>query len=155
MNGRIARHRLLMGLLALGTCFVAVPSPALSGESQPVLSGQGQNGSGESIAPPPAETPAAVPGSAPGMMIHVDPKTGAILKGPAPGSVPFQMSPELQNALSTSHQGLAEVPSPAPGGGVKVDLQGRFRSPLVGTVDADGNVKIQHLHEMPQSDEKK
>jgi len=34
-----------------------------------------------------------------------------------------------------------------PGGGVKVDLQGRFRSPLIATVGADGKLKTQHLGE--------
>ena len=45
-----------------------------------------------------------------------------------------------------------EVPSSVPGGGVKVDLQGRFQSPLVGTIDADGKVKMQHLDEPHESD---
>ena len=144
-----------MGLVAVGACFAGGLQPAFAGESQPVLSGQPQEGSGDSGAAQAAEKPAAVPGSAPGMMIHIDPKTGAFLKEPAPGSVPLLLTPELQNALSTSHQGLIAVPSRVPGGGVKLDLQGRFRSPMVGTVDADGNVKIQHLHEMPKPDDKK
>jgi hypothetical protein len=83
------------------------------------------------------------------MTIHIDPQTGALLEGPAPGSVPLQMTPDLQNALSTSHQGLVEVPSTVPGGGVMVDLQGRFLSPLVGTIDSSGKLKIQHLHRPP------
>ena len=92
---------------------------------------------------------------APGMIIHIDPQTGAILEGPAPGSVPMQMTPDLANALSTSHQGLQETPSPVLGGGVIVDLQGRFLSPLVGTIDADGNLKIQHLHRPPAAGDAK
>jgi hypothetical protein len=42
-----------------------------------------------------------------------------------------------------------------PGGGVKVDLQGRFQSPLFAITDANGKVKMQHLHEMPGADDKK
>ena len=83
------------------------------------------------------------------MIIYIDPQTGAILNEPAPGTVPFQVTPELQNALSTSHQGLVETPTA--GGGVKVDLQGRFQSPLAATIDANGNLRIQHLHEMPEA----
>jgi hypothetical protein len=86
-----------------------------------------------------------------GMTIHIDPQTGAILEGPAPGSVPMQMSPDLMNALSTSHAGLLEVPSHVPGGGVIVDLQGRFQNPLIGTIDSSGKLKVQHLHRAPGS----
>jgi hypothetical protein len=93
--------------------------------------------------------PAAVKGSAQGMTIHIDPKTGAILREPAPGSVPLQLSPQLGNAVSTSHQGLVESPITAPGGGVQVDLQGRFQHPLVVTIDEHGKMKMHHLHETP------
>lgn len=87
------------------------------------------------------------------MMIHIDPRTGALLREAAPGSVPLQLTPQLRNAFSTSHQGLAEVPIAAPGVGVKVDLQGRFQSPLIATTDASGNLKIQHLGEMSGADD--
>ena len=93
--------------------------------------------------------PAAAADGVGGMTIHVDPKTGAILKESAPGSVPLQLSPQLRNALSTSHRGLVETLSAKPGGGVKIDLQGRFQSPLVVTIDADGEMKLQHLEETP------
>jgi hypothetical protein len=84
------------------------------------------------------------------MKIYIDPQIGAILREPAPGTAPLQLSPELRNALSTSHQGLVEAPSSVPGGGVKVDLQGRFQSPLVVTIDSSGKVKMQHLGEPPE-----
>jgi hypothetical protein len=90
--------------------------------------------------------PQAVTG---GMTIYIDPQTGTILRQPAPGSVPLQIGPELRNALSTSHQGLFETPSAAPDGGVKVDLQGRFQSPLIVTIDGEGTTRIQHLGETP------
>jgi hypothetical protein len=89
------------------------------------------------------------------MVIYIDPQTGAIRNTPTPGTVPVQLTPQLQNALSTSHQGLTESPNPVPGGGVKVDLQGRFQSPLVATIDANGKLKVQHLHEMPESGNQK
>ena len=119
-----------MILLVAAGGFAAAPHPALSEESQ-------------------------TSGDAAGMVIHVDPKTGAILKEPAPGSVPIQLTPQLRNALSTSHQGLVETPSSVPGGGVRLDLQGRFQNPLFVTIDADGKVKIQHLPEPPESSDKK
>ena len=113
-------------------------------------------GSFVSAAPLTAEPPSsAVPGVVAGMTIHVDPKTGAILKEPAPGSVPLQLTPQLRNALSTSHQGLVEAPADVPGGGVKLDLQGRFQSPAIVTTDPDGKVRMQHLHPTPEPADKK
>jgi hypothetical protein len=121
-------HRVLIGRLAACACLLLGAA----------LASADSLGSGKD---PQGATPAPA-----GMTIHVDPQTGAILDAPAPGSVPMQLSPALQNALSTSHQGLQEVPSPVMGGGVMIDLQGRFLSPLIGTIDADGNLRIQHLH---------
>ena len=132
MKGRTHRprvtRRLLTGLLVAGACFAVAAPPAFSGDGQPAASG---------------------------MVIYIDPQTGAILKESAPGTVPLQLTPELQNALSTSDQGLVESPISVHGGGVKVDLQGRFRSPLFATTDANGKVTIHHLHETPEPGEKK
>jgi hypothetical protein len=134
-----------MGLLALVAWLVMAVQPAFPEESQSASPGQTQTGSNAGA----SQSPAAVPQGASGMIIYVDPQTGAILHEPAPGTVPLQLTPELQNALSTSHEGLVETP--AAGGGVKLDLQGRFQNPLVGTIDASGKLRIQHLHEMPES----
>jgi hypothetical protein len=121
------RQGLFVGLLVVAACSVAVvTSPVFPGERQP-----------------------AVTDGAAGMTIYIDPQTGAILKEPAPGTVPLQLTPQLRNALSTSHQGLAETPSAVPGGGIKLDLQGRFQNPLFVTIDAAGKLKMQHLGETP------
>ena len=90
----------------------------------------------------------------PGMRVYIDPKTGEFTK-PPPGVAPTEVSPSLKDALSTSSEGLVETPSPAPGGGVMIDLQGRFRSPLTATRDAEGKLKIQHQPRPSESSEKK
>ena len=64
--------------------------------------------------------------------VEVDPRTGRIVepteeKAPVPGA-----------DLSTSDQGLVE--RAAPGGGVGVRLEGRFRANLRVTRDADGRL---------------
>lgn len=151
---RVTR-RLLGSLLGAAACFAVAAQPAFPADAQPAPSGPTQTGPGASIPQPPAEKPAAVPAGGDGMTVYIDPQTGAFLKEPAPGHVPLQLSPQLQDAVSTSHEGLVETPSPVPGGGVKVDLKGRFQSPLFGTIDADGKVKLQHLHETPASGDKK
>jgi hypothetical protein len=89
------------------------------------------------------------------MMIYLDPQTGAILKEPPPGSVPLPLSERERNALSTSHDGLVQVPSALPGGGVKIDLQGRFQKPLVATVDANGKFKTQRSGAPPNAGDQK
>lgn len=104
---------------------------------------------------PLAGKPVTAPERAAGMTIYLDPQTGRFLKEPAPGTEVLVLTPQLQNALSTSHEGLVETPSEAPGGGVKLDLQGRFQNPLVVTIDADGKVKMQHLDETSKSGDKK
>jgi hypothetical protein len=138
-------------LLGVGAGLIVAVHPAFPEESQSVLSGQPQTGSGTSAPQPPAEKPAAVPEGASGMIIYINPQTGELRKDPAPGTVPLQLSPAERNAFSTSHQGLVEAPSSVPGGGVKLDLQGRFRSPLAVTIDPDGKVKMHHLGEPPES----
>ena len=127
MKGSALGQGLFVSLLVVAGSFAVVARPVFSGEN----------------------TPAAVPEGAAGMTIHVDPQTGAILKEPAPGAVPLQLTPQLRNSLSTSHQGLVEAPSAAAGGGIKLDLQGRFQNPLIVTIDANGKLNTQHLDETP------
>jgi len=155
--------RRLLTSLAIASCIVmavrpgfaeAVPPPASPGYPL-AASGQTHVGSGATIPQPLADEPAVSPQGAAGMTVYIDPQTGAILSAPAPGTVPLQVTPELRNALSTSHQGLVQVPSSVPGGGVKLDLQGRFQSPLIVATDADGTVKMRHLGEVHESSDPK
>ena len=89
------------------------------------------------------------------MMVHLHPQTGAILKEPPTGTMPLPLSERERNALSTSNDGLAQVPSALPGGCVKLDLKGRFQKPLVATVDADGNFKTQRSGAPPPARDQK
>jgi len=125
-NGKQVTRGLLTSLLGVAACFVAVPL------------GHTQTGAETSVAQSPT------PSGTAGWKVYVDPQTGVIRDGPAPGTVPPPSSPQEQNASSTSSEGLVQVPSPVPGGGVGMDLQGRFQSRLIGTIGADGKVKIHH-----------
>lgn len=150
--GKQIARGLLTSLFSVAACFVTVGS-VFPAEDSPAPSGQTQTGAGTSV--PPAAKPEAAPEGAAGLRVYVDPQTGAIRREPAPGTVPLPLSPQEQRAFSTSHEGLVEVPNPGPGGGVKVDLQGRFRSPLIGTIDANGKLWMQHLDETPDSHDQK
>lgn len=130
--------QLLIGVFGVAACLALAGGPSF---------GQTQT--------PPAEKPAAAPEGTGGMRVYIDPQTGAISPDPAPATPPSAATERERNASSTSHQGLVEVPSSEPGGGVQVDLQGRFQSPLVGTMDADGKVRTRHLNRLPEPEDKR
>ncbi len=88
------------------------------------------------LADPSGAPSQTVPAARAGQWIHVDPQTGARTGAPADARAATAADP----AFSTSHDGLVE--RPAPGGGVTVDLQGRFRSAVIATVGADGKVDV-------------
>jgi hypothetical protein len=142
--GKQGTRGLLTSLFGLAASLVAV-GPVFAAEDS-ASSGQTQS---------PVGKPEAAPEGTAGLRVYVDPQTGAVRRDPAPGTVPLQLTPQEQRALSTSHEGLVPVPNPVPGGGIKLDLQGRFQSPLIGTIDANGKLRMQHLDETPDAHDKK
>jgi hypothetical protein len=70
-----------------------------------------------------------------GRNIHIDPATGQRSSPPLPPT----MAPGLTNRVSTSTDGLQELPVTAKPGGFKVHLGGRFQSAI--TVTNDGASK--------------
>jgi hypothetical protein len=84
-----------------------------------------------------AEDPPATPAA--GYVVHIDPATGQLASTPG-RETQTMFDEEMRNRLSTSSQGLVETPSPVPGGGTMVDLQGRFQNAFVATVDDSGQV---------------
>jgi PAS domain-containing protein len=53
-----------------------------------------------------------------------------------------QIEQRMREALSTSSDGLVEVRSLVPGGGIMVDLNGRFRQIMVATVNENGEFSV-------------
>ena len=74
-----------------------------------------------------------------GFVVHIDPATGRVAE-PSPNTIPIVIDEQWANRLSTSSEGLVEKPSPVPGGGTMVDLQGRFQNTFVAAVDGTGRV---------------
>lgn len=153
MNAHIGtrkmRHGVITVLLAVGAYSLVAAQPAVSGEGQPGSPTETRETCRGPVAQPDQTGVGEFAAGASGMLIHVDPKTGSLLKQPAPGTVPLQITPQMLNALSTSGKGLVELPSTVPGGGVRIDLQGRFMSPLFATIGSDGELRLHHLHEIP------
>ena len=87
----------------------------------------------------PGASEPALNGAAAGMVVYFDPATGRIVENPSPTAIK-QLAAALAPAVSTSDEGLVEVPGQVPGGGVKVDLQGRFQNTVVATVDENGKL---------------
>lgn len=97
----------------------------------------------DDTAAPPAVTPQAS-----GYVVHVDPATGEFVDK---GGTSLELDKSTWNNMNDSSEGLQEVP--APGGGMMVDLQGRFRHSTIAVLDENGNIKTMcstgqpHTHE--------
>lgn len=99
-----------------------------------------------------AKPSASASKGAPGIVVHIDPTTGEFLpEPPADGVTP----PQAADAAKAPAPQFHEVPSPIPGGGVMIDLQGQFQTPLVATIDADGKVTVKHESTLPAGAENK
>lgn len=123
----------------------------------PLLAGDQNGAKCATLAHQAETTPASVSQGSAGQRIYIDPETGERTSPPAASEPLFEsshsattreaaQSATLETVVSdmTSDEGLEIEPSPVPGGGMKVNLQGRFRQPLVATIDPDGQVHIQH-----------
>jgi hypothetical protein len=87
----------------------------------------------------PLDAATELPVAAQGMRVYRDPKTGRL--GPPPAGVqPPGLSVAEQQMLNRSDAGLQ--PRALPGGGVAVDLQGRYQSMAVATVGVDGQAAV-------------
>lgn len=71
--------------------------------------------------------------SAQGLILNIDPNTGAILDHPASNATRLALPADLASRLSTTDEGLMEQPNPSGGKGTYVNLQGRYENAIVGT----------------------
>ena len=84
------------------------------------------------------EPAAAGDGPAGGAMrMYRDPETGA-LGAPPPGVATTEAAPPSAREQAFSAEPLVEEPAAAPAGGVKVNLQGRFRAAVTRHVGSTG-----------------
>jgi hypothetical protein len=74
-----------------------------------------------------------------GLRVYIDPATGR-MGPPPPEALPAAAAIPANHPLSTSGEGLIETPGQTRGGGVIVNLQGRFRSTVVTSVEPGGTV---------------
>ena len=97
---------------------------------------------------------AQLPADSDGMKAHIDLNTRQF-KNPPAGAPLTKPPPAHAQAFSTSSRGLSQRPSPTPDGGVMVNMEGRFLTPLTATLSPAGKLTIQHLPpQTPASPEK-
>jgi hypothetical protein len=108
----------------------------------------------EAVEPIPAGTRGTDSGEkAPGIIVYIDPKSGEFTTRPSdawPVQRPQQSLEKAREPASEFHEML----SPVPGGGVMIHLGERFFAPLTATIDAEGNLKLEHLPTLPSRDKK-
>ena len=75
---------------------------------------------------------------------YIDPETGQFVSPPE-HDVSAANKPIEASALSSSTEKMEEKSSPVPGGGMMIDLKGRFQSPITATIEFDSKTKIEHL----------
>jgi hypothetical protein len=129
---------------------VAEESPRIRCAGSAQETGSGQARSDTATAKQDEGQVSGTPQGSPGMRVYVDPETGEFTVPPKEARAVEAPAPEA--AFSSSHEGLVEVRSSVPGGGILLDLQGRFRSPLTATLGTDGKLKMQHGPCAPTSD---
>lgn len=112
--------------IGVGAAVLFSASPAFSADEQ---------------ARPAADEAAVI--EAPGYKVFKD-ATGKFVSAPPAGGAPLAMSAAEKNAASTSSDGLHEEPVAT--GGYKVNLQGRFQSPMLAKIDGDGKLATYHPH---------
>jgi hypothetical protein len=69
-----------------------------------------------------------------GLILNIDPTTGAIVEKPVVGATKLAVPTELASHMTTSDEGLIERPNPSGGKGVYVNLEGRYQNAMVGSV---------------------
>jgi len=83
---------------------------------------------------------------APGYRVYKDPVTGEFLEAPPADAEDVQKA----NAASQPPPTLMEEPSPVPGGGTMIRLQGQHRAETKATKDKDGKTTIHCEEKTPR-----
>ena len=98
--------------------------------------------------------PLAPSEGSPGMKVYKDPVTGKFLVSPPENILPAE-TPEAEEANSSSSEGLEEIRVDKPGGGVMIDLKGRFQQRQTATKNPDGTISIHCTPDAPVPTEDK
>jgi hypothetical protein len=136
MNNLVAHPHLRAGTaLAVAALVVLLCSPAQAGQTGHRHPRPRHAATAPArVATPPAVQPLAAPVGSAGMMIAIDPQTGALV--PPSAAQVLRLTSVERTGLSRSSEGLTEVR--LADGTVMVDLQGRFMEYSVLRLDLQG-----------------
>jgi len=139
MNLMVTGNRLVFFLILISLSFTNQGTLS-SGELESVVTEI--SNSNDTVAGEGENKDTSVPKGPPAMKVHIDPLTGEFLEG-TQEIVPEELPMGESETVITSPDYLEEVESDMPGGGVMIDLKGRFRSYQNAVKDKDGNVSIE------------
>jgi len=124
------------GVLAVLAGLLLTTAPAVAAESCCSKKKPAATDS-QSTAPKDKDKETTPPAGQAGLRVYLDEQG-------RPTAPPKDAAPEavVPAAFSTSAAGLRQVPSAGPAGGVKVNLEGRFRSASVATTAPDGSIQL-------------
>lgn len=120
----ISRYGVVFSLASIGACAGTVPVP-----NEPV----------PATAPSPVAADTRAP-AAKGMRVYKDPVTGEFKEPPPEAAQQFQ-TPAPKTTVESRESPVVK-PSSVAGGGVEVDVRGRFRSYSKAIKDVDGKISI-------------
>lgn len=90
----------------------------------------------------------ALPKNAANQRATIDPETGALTALPQSDEpttdVPASTATLSTSTASDTAEQLEELSSPVPGGGMMIDLKGRFQNPISASIGANGKISIEH-----------
>lgn len=130
------RFALFMVVMAFFTHFTEVRSPSK-------IDGVGQTNANATLAQKQAKMGRDTPGKTIAQKVYIDPETGEIVTPPE-HETPAASESINPSALSISAETMEEESSPVSGGGVMIDLKGRFHNPVSATIGGTGKNTIEH-----------
>jgi len=140
---------LVLCLVTAGVLTCTVKPGAAKGREYPMPDSQvmGAPAAAPTLHEPPEGATAPISNATPaydaGRQIHLDPVTGEIAATSLGArSAAQQLVLDQGGDLSSSAAGLVQVALTGVAGGVKVDLQGRFRSQVVATIGNQGELSV-------------
>lgn len=123
-------------LLGAAVCLLLAADPSVAGESC-CAKGKAPAADAQSTSPKTNDKESTKPAGTAGFMVYLD-------EHGRPTAPPVGKAAEVpvSGLFSTSAAGLRQVPSVGPAGGVKVDLEGRFRTATVATTGPNGRIQL-------------
>jgi len=136
-----------MNYLAFLFVLLAFCTHCTEGDSSSTIDRAGRTHADSANRQTPNELSLNLPGKYESQKAIVDPETGRLIGAPEHDG-PAANEPKEPSTLISPAERMEEKPSPVPGGGMMIDLKGRFQRPLSATIEHRGKAEIErHAHD--------